>query len=292
VVTDGTIALVTSGATYPYPALPISRQLLTYTLSSGAVKSTTAGNGELYDVVISGGYAFIASDDFATLNLGDPNATANIQGDRGWLELSVAVLGTNAFTTISNYGDGRVRIYNITNPAAPVYVRDQGMLGGTTFLRILKLSSNYLVAITPDKPSGVGHDVVVIDATNPNALVKSGDFDIPNFNAWDGVLDGAILYASGGDAGVAIVDLSSPSAPVLKSIINTPGVARGVAISGTDEIAVADGSGGVTFIDVSNKTNPVIKGTQQVPGNTAGVAVTGKQVLAASEQYFNVITRP
>jgi len=55
---------------------------------------------------------------------------------------------------------------------------------------------------------------------------------------------------------------------------------------------VADGSGGVTFVDTSNKTNPVIKGTQYVTGNTVGVAVTGKTVLAASDQYFSVISRP
>jgi len=291
VATDGTVALVTNGSTYGL-GIPTSRQLLIYNLSNGTFRNIAAGNGVMYDLTIANGYAYFASDDLGSLNLSDPNATVKMASDPGYYELSVAVQGTFAYTAVTNYNDGRVRVYNISNPAvAPVHVRDQSMVGSTTLRKILKLSSNYLVAITPDRPNGVGHDVIVIDATNPNAMVKTGDFDIPAFNGFDGAVDGATLYVVG-DAGVAIVDLSNPAAPVVKSIVKTPGIPRGVAVSGTDEIAIADGSGGVTFVDVSSKTSPVIKGTQQVTGNTAGVAVTGKTVFAASDQYFNVISRP
>jgi len=291
VATDGNVALVADGSGYGL-AVPGSRQLLKYNLSGGAVQSIVGGSGTIRDLTVSGGYVYIAADDLGAISLSDPTNTLRTGGDPGWFELSVAVQGTFAFTTVSNYGDGRVRVYNLSNPAQPVFVRDQSIIGSTTFLQILKLSTSYLVAITPDKPGGVGHDVVVIDSSNPNAMIKTGDFDIPNFNGFDGAVDGATLYVVGGASGVAVVDLSAPASPVLKSIITTPGFARGVAVSGTNEIAIADGSGGVTFVDVTNKTSPVIKGTQYVTGNTTGVAVTGKTVLAASDQYFNVITRP
>jgi hypothetical protein len=293
IATNGTLAVMTTGSTFGV-GIPSSRQLLTFDVATGAVRNYLAGNGQTNDVVMANGYAFVASDDFGSVNAADPAATAYIAPDQGNTETSVVISGNYAFTTTPHNNDGRIRLYDITNPAHPTWFREQAMLGSTAFLKIIRINATYLAAITPDRPGGVGHDVVIFDVSNPSSLVKVGDFDIngSSFNGFDATVDGTTLYVVGGDTGVAIVDIASPSAPVLKSVVNTPGIARGVAVSGTNEIAVADGAGGITFVDTTDRSNPVIRGTQQVPGNSVGVAVIGKTVLAASERYFNVINRP
>jgi len=294
IVTNGTLAVATSGSN-AFLSIPASRQLLTFDLAAGTSRNYLAANGSIYDVAIAGGYAFVASDDFGSVNVSDPAATAFIAPDQGNIELSVAINGNYAYTATPNFNDGRLRLYDITNPAHPTFFREQGgFIGSLTFQKIVRINATYLAAISPDRPGGVGHDVVIFDVSNPSSIVKVGDFDIngASFGGFDATVDGTTLYVAGGDAGIAIIDIASPSAPVVKSIVNTPGIARGVAVSGTNEIAVADGAGGITFVDTPDRSNPVIRGTQQVPGNSVGVAVTGKTVLAASERYFNVINRP
>jgi len=292
VVSDGTNTVVGSGSDSGLTVTGSSRVVVYRT---GLTKAYTA-SANINELVLHNGYAFIAANDFCSLNLADTNATPFIAPDQGNLEFSVTILGTYAFTSTNNGNDGRIRIYNITNPAQPVFFREQSMaISSMTFDKVLTLGTSYLVGISDDRPGGVGHDVVLIDASNPSALVKLADIDIPNFNALDGVLEGSTLYLVGGDAGVAVIDfIGSPAAPqYTTAILDTPGHARGIALSGSRQVAVADGSSGVTFIDATNRTAPVLLGTHVLSGtNTVGVSVAGNTVYAASDNHLHTITRP
>ena len=77
-------------------------------LARGTVKSYAASNA-INEVAVVNGYALIAANDFASLNLADPNAAAFVAPDAGSTENSVAVLGTYAFTSTPNATDGRIR---------------------------------------------------------------------------------------------------------------------------------------------------------------------------------------
>jgi hypothetical protein len=285
IASDGTNTIVTSGSTWGVSVSTSGRGVV---YRPGLVKNYGFGAG-VNDVVIANGYAFVAANDFASLNLLDPNATPYVAPDVGNTEQTVAVLGNFAYTSTPHFGDARIRIYNIANPAQPVYSREQPMGLSLTWTKIVALGSNYLVAV------GDNHDVVLIDATNPASLLKLADLDIPNFQAIDAAVEGTTLYLAGGDAGIAVVDfVGTPTAPAFTTaILDTPGIARAVTVSGTREIAVADGSSGVTFVDATNRTAPVLLGTHALGStNTVGVHAVGKTIYAASDNYFHTITRP
>jgi len=256
----------------------------------------TSGVGGIYDMVINAGYLYIGGDRFATVNLADPTLAVHLDGDPFGSDGAVAVSNGFAFTgEVNNNNDGRINIYNVSNPAAPVFVRQQAVagFGGIAYRALVPFGGSYLIAVSGDRPGGFDHDITVIDRTNVNSLVKVIELPIANFDALDGVIDGNTLYVAGGDGGVAVVDLTNPFAPAVKSIINTPGIARGIAMAGPNLVAVADAGGpGVTILDVTDKTAPFIAGNQQVIGNTADVDVVGKTIYAASENYYQVIQRP
>jgi hypothetical protein len=291
IASDGTNTVVGSGSG---AGLSVSGSNRVVVYRPTLTKAYTV-SGPVNELTIYNGCALIAANDFASLNLADANATPYNAPDYGYYEYSVAVLGTYAYTSTNNGNDARVRIYNITNPAQPVYYREQGMGISLTFTKLLPLGTNYLIGISPERPGGVGHDLVLIDATNPAALVKLADVDVPNFDAVDGVVEGTTVYLVGGGAGVAVLDfVGTPSAPSFTTaILDTPGSARGVTLSGTRQIAVADGSAGVTFIDATTPTAPVLLGTHALGStNTVGVHAVGQNLYAASDNHFHTITRP
>ena len=49
------------------------------------------------------------------------------------------------------------------------------------------MGTSYLIALTPDRPGGVDHDVSIIDRTNVNYLVKVSEVPIANFDPMDGI---------------------------------------------------------------------------------------------------------
>ena len=287
VASDGTNTIVTSGSTTGVTVTLSGRAVV---FRNGSPVNYAAG-GAIRDLTIHNGYAYIAGNDLAALNLVDPNATAYVAPDQGQVETTVAVVGSNAFTATANYNDARIRVYSIANPAQPTYVREQSFIGGVTFEKLVPLGTSYLVGISPDG----GRDVVLFDVSNPSSIVKLAEVDVPNFVAFDGVVEGTTVYLAGGNAGVAVLDfVGSPSAPSFTTaIIDTPGNARGLTVSGPREIAVADGSAGVTFIDATSPTAPVLLGTHSLGStNTVGVHAVGRTIYVASDNHFHTITRP
>ena len=129
----------------------------------------------------------LGSDDFASLNLADPNATPFIAPDQGNFEYSVAILGNYAYTATNNGNDGRIRLYDVATirrTRRSSASRDLGWRISRSFLKIRKLAHElprrHLAEQQP-------RNVVVITLSKPPAsLVKLGDFNIPNFVALRG----------------------------------------------------------------------------------------------------------
>jgi hypothetical protein len=295
VTSNGSMTFVSSGSTFGSGATTSSVLLLfKQPDATSPPQIVNSGVGAVNDVRINAGYLYYVGSRFGVINLSDPSLTTKVTGDPPGDEGSVAVSGGYAFTPELNYyNDGRIHIYNVATPDAPAFVRSQPVsgVGGFNYRSLLAYGTNYLIAISPDRPGGVDHDVTIIDRTNINNLVKVSELPIPNFDALDGVLDGTTLYVVGGSGGLAIVDVSNPASPQLKSVFTTPGVARGVAISGTNEIVVADATG-LTVIDVTDKTRPFVIGAQKLIGNVTGVDVVGKTMTVAGETHYHTILRP
>ncbi|HVR39267.1 MAG TPA: discoidin domain-containing protein, partial [Thermoanaerobaculia bacterium] len=236
--------------------------------------------GEAYDYQIVNGWAYVASWDFCTVNLTSASSPKNCVG-MSLGDVSVAVTGGYAFVG-ENSGDGRVRVYNVTNPASPSYVREQTLLAASQgdFYDLIPFGANNIIAIQPGT-----HDVVIFDKSNINSFVKLADVDIPNFAGFRGHLEGNLLYIAGFDK-MAIVDVTTPSSPVIKKVLSVG--RNGISAAGSIAV-VADGMLGASFLNAADPTAPVVLGRERMNGNVWDVLLRGGNLYAATEQGLAII---
>ncbi|HJT17565.1 MAG TPA: hypothetical protein VJ853_09265, partial [Thermoanaerobaculia bacterium] len=256
---------------------------------------TTVGTVE--DVALQGAFAYVTGDRFATIDIVAATPTIQLTTSRPCgRELALVVAGNFAFGAESGCANnGTIDIYDVSNPAAPLYVRQQAVGGATTinYRALLAYGTQYLIAITPDKPGGAGRDVTVIDRSDTNNLRKIAELDVPAFDAVSGLIDGTTLYLAGGDSGIAIVDLSNPAAPAWISTTDAPCIARSIVVTRPNEIAVADAGGpGLTFLDTSDRMRPIVLGSQPFDGNANDVKLSGGRLFVATETRSYVVIRP
>ena len=155
---------MTSGSAFG-TGLPTSNKFLLYQGANAAVTPTVVNGtiGPIQDAVINSGYLYLAGDRLATINLSDPTLAMHLaNSDPFGAEAAVAVSGGFAFgAEINNNNDGRINIYNVSSPGAPLFVRQQAVAGvsGLAYRALVPLGANYLIAITPDRPFGGDYDI-------------------------------------------------------------------------------------------------------------------------------------
>src|SRR5205085_4473229 len=201
----------------------------------------------------------------------------------------VAVAGGYAFaggSPAAGATGAGVQVYDVSNPAAPLFVREQALGTGETIRGVVALDARYIAVFT----EGGDGAIRLVDRQNVSSLAVvstiAGEYEA------GGVVSGKLLYAYGDYSGVTAIDFTNPAAPELLGYVDTRSGASSVAISGTNELAVAEGVAGVTFIDTTDPSDLRIKGTQQVPGAPADLAVSGKTLYVASELELDALVRP
>jgi hypothetical protein len=198
--------------------------------------------------------------------------------------ISVAVDGTYAFVGTSAV-NGRIQIFDVTNPQAPHWLRSQDLGGGVNFHKLIPLGTDYLIGITPQG----NNDVWIIDRRDVNNFKVTAQLPIPGMTGSVARLVGNLLYVAErtNGHGVAIVDLTDPTAPVLKSVTPTRGTTAGLDAAGST-VAVGDGSV-VTFVDATDLTSPKIGGAQTAPGSAWDVRFASGNLYVAHETGISVI---
>ncbi|MGZ8810455.1 MAG: hypothetical protein ACXW29_04875, partial [Thermoanaerobaculia bacterium] len=89
-------------------------------LHPALVRTIPTTINHIRDLEVAGGWAYIAGDRFATIDLGFNGATPNFASGENYGERqAIAVQGGYAFTADANYLDGRLNVYDVTDPAAP-----------------------------------------------------------------------------------------------------------------------------------------------------------------------------
>src|SRR6185369_5550368 len=166
-------------------------------------------------------------------------------------ETALLASGGYLFSASPHNTSGTIRIRDISNPAAPRFLRDQTYLSGIDFQGLAAIGDNYIAAFSSSRTSGgsVGHDLVIFDKSNIFAFFKVADMDIGGaaFSGFRGKVVGNTLYIAGQTGGVAVVDVTDPANPVFQKIMATAGTAFGTGGSG-NLVAIADGGAGVTFV--------------------------------------------
>jgi hypothetical protein len=200
---------------------------------------------------------------------------------------SLAVDGNYLFAG-GDCGDGHISIYDLTNPKAPVFLRDQGTGVSVSFTQLIPYGTSYLLGVS-DSGGANGTDVTIIDRSNINNLVRIATLQIPNFVAFRGSVTGQTLYISGRDngAGMAVVDLTHITTPTY-TLSSGPAGTRGIATSGTYAI-VGDGTAGISFFDIMNAAVPHFIATQKLAGMNWTVRAAGSKLYVAGEQQISVV---
>jgi hypothetical protein len=233
----------------------------------------------------------------------------------------LAVVGRYAYVLPGSPYDhvdaGGLRVIDVSDPAAPVEVREMGVSGTTIdvvgryayvgdrqALRVIDVSDPASpVAVGTYTASGVVTDVKaadgyayvtwcasdargacihggldVVDVAKPRSPKRVVTLELSDPLGGPMELVGDLLYVAGLHSGLHLVDVSRPTAP-----LHTGTVAKGrrimaVAVQG-DRTCVVDDQGDLVVLDVSNPASPIaISARTILPAGSADIAIAGGYV--------------
>lgn len=240
----------------------------------GAAGGVFAGS-----VAVLGSFGYVAGEEWGikVIDVSRPT-TPLVVGllDAPYWTVSVAVSGSYAYVTWSDYHSGGLRVIDVSDPAAPAEVGS------------VDVPNPYAVALSGGYAyvtwNHLGGGLSVIDVSDPSAPVEVGSIDTPQY-AVDVAVAGDYAYVTWGDwgsstGGLRVIDVSRPSAPVEVGFVETPGYAAAVAVAG-DYAYVADNDAGLRVIDVSSPSAPVEVGFADTPDYAWDVAAAGDYAYVA-----------
>ncbi|MEO8215449.1 MAG: Ig-like domain-containing protein [Acidobacteriota bacterium] len=246
----------------------------------------------VYALALKDGWALIGdSYGLETIDLRDPASVLRQPPGTGDLFLDGAILvqGEFAFTAPGGEYDGRIRLYDISNPSSPRFLKDQSGFSEGIYTQLLPYGSDYLIGLDPDEYWGGDVDVVIFDRRDPGHLKKTGALSIPLFSAFRGAVTGNALYAAGLDGKLAVIDLSDVNAPVLRVLVETPGGSPHAVVAQQQTLWIADGSAGLTQLNISDPFNPVVVGSQTLSAPAWDIASDGRAMFVAHETGLTTV---
>jgi len=222
----------------------------------------------------------------------------------------VQVVGNYAY--MSCLGNG-FHIFDVTNPAKPVWLKKVDIPGETwglyvlgdyayvcgqyslniidinppqnaTIVKSVSISSTpYDVYVTGGYAyvaSGyIGLVIVDVEPINSAAVVKT--VDTPG-DAWAVQVTGGYAYVADATSGLQVIDVEPIDTAYIYSFEDTPGVSYGVSIIG-NYAYVADNFSGLQVVNISNPFYPWIECTVDTPGYAVGVHAVGNLAYVADQ---------
>ena len=226
-------------------------------------------------IATSGSYAYVAAGaaGFKVYNIATPSAPVQVASidSLAYCE-NVVISAPYAFIAADGPGYvGRSFIFDISNPAAPLY--KSTILGFGGYHQYMSVRSGY--AYICDYNTGL-QVINVADVTHPvnTVAIPSG------FSTASIVFDGNYAYIAVGTLGLYIYDVSSPGAPVFVTSILTGGRAAFVSYGAITIGGVPKGhiyvsnrdTPGCAAINVSDPAHPVLSGTLTAVPAASGIA--------------------
>jgi PKD repeat protein len=164
-------------------------------------------------------------------------------------------------------GQGRIAVFDVTDPSAPEYRRsleDLGAIHGLASapMMVLAATSAGLVMVDvsdPDTPTEVGR----YTGATPTGVVANGN----------------VAFLACEAAGLRVVDLSNPAAPV--EIAAVPGDVSTLALS--DDLLFVGHDALVRVLDISDPTQPIELSRFDVAGPIIGIGADGRWLVVAAK---------
>lgn len=237
--------------------------------------------GFIYDVSVSGNYAYTASNGFRVMDISDSThpvqvGYADIPGD------NVEAAGNSlvVYCPQSMTANNTVHVMDVSNPANPVSL--------SSFLCPV-MTGDLVVKDTLAYIACWWDGVRIFNFANPSNLIQTAHTmgwtqgGIPGVDwcyAQSVAVEGNYLYIidykpfeQDDTYGLYIMDISNPSSPTL--INRFQGItSHGVDLAVKDGIVyIADGYGGVEIVNVSDPLNPAVIGYVNLPDGATGIKV-------------------
>ncbi|WP_370574095.1 PGF-pre-PGF domain-containing protein [Methanomethylovorans sp.] len=236
---------------------------------------------EVYDVAISGSYAYVANGDngLVVIDISTPSSP-NLAGsyDTEGFACDVDVSGNYAYVADTS---GLV-IVDVRTSASLKLAGTYDTIGSANGVAI---SGNY--AYVADDSKGIfdgSNGLAVIDISVPSSPSPVGIYDA--IYAYDVVISGNHAYVADYN-GLAILDVSDPSSPALAGSYSTDGDTNDVAVSG-NYVYLTDYSG-LVVLDVSAPSSPGLVSSYDTGGNANGIAVSDNYVYVADSNSGLVV---
>ncbi len=252
-----------------------------------------AGIGNALDVVVSGGYANIASDAYGVAVVDPSVPTVAGAADRPFFGQHLAISGTRAVTT-GRAQDGTTHLWvlDLADPTRPAVLGELSTTipaGGLGEFMDVVVNSSGTLAVAAVGTTGVW----VIDLSNPSSPELLGTYDTPG-TVWGVALNAAstLVYVADGASGLKVLGLGNPSQPNLVGSLVLGGTQRGIDVVG-GYAYLANQNGTLRIIDVNNPAAPVLKGRASLTGFGYHVACEGALCAAisgnATNDYLDIV---
>ncbi|MFC1787796.1 prepilin-type N-terminal cleavage/methylation domain-containing protein [Patescibacteria group bacterium] len=234
------------------------------------------------DLVVSGNYAYIASDsnsqdsnstELLIIDISDlsqPTKVGSFNASGGVNAESVFVSGSRAYLGRQSSSADEFFVIDISNPANPTKISSMN-LKNTNVYGITVLGSFAYLAT-----SGNAQELAIIDLTNETSLSVVGQLDLPgNADASDLDLSNSIAYLTRDKSPqneFYLINVSDPESPVLLGSVDLPDNANSVWVDGTVAYVGTDNNDQeIVIINVSDSAIPSVSGGYDAKGDVNGV---------------------
>jgi len=185
--------------------------------------------------------------------------------------------------TLCTIGRGRLRVFDISDPARPVLA---GVIKGLGNTRQVALQDQ--VAYITSREDGV----FIVDVKNPRRPELLCHYD-PIEVATGIDVSGEVMFVACRLHGLELVDVSEPSKPLHLSTVRT-GEAQSVEVHNGYAYVGVWGTSELVVVNVQNPRRPEITARRPLDGFGDGVAVQGGYVYAATGHHSRArkVSRP
>jgi hypothetical protein len=215
-----------------------------------------------FDVVVSNGYAYVASDGLRVMSLANPTQPVEVGhtpvNDPNDYYTRVWAAGQYAFAA---HGQESVRMIDVHTPASPVVV---GPLTSLAYIRDLAVAGQLAYV------AGGSAGVLAINFADVHHPQESAIYAPP---AWGTrvVVNGTTAYLAT-HSGLHVVDVSTPALP---NLLGNPAGPAAYEVAVRAFVLTRLVSNRVSTIDVSNPAVMQVQGNYSTTADIAGIAVSG-----------------
>jgi len=219
--TPGDARAVVASGNYAYVAdRDAGVRVIDVSNPTAPVEVTSVATPRARGVAISGNYVYVAASDsgLAVLDITNPASPVWVASRPAVYGENVAAAGTIA--AITDYG--KIRFYDVANPAAPVDGGDTpGFSTGNEGFAI-----NGAYAYVPD-----GDVLRIFDISTLATPTEAGSVTVAGYG-YTAAVSGNYAYFAGDDKGLRVVDISNPASPTEAGYYDGAEISRSVAASG------------------------------------------------------------